>query len=106
MNRKRNKIKAYNILSLVFTLGIIAILLYTLTYLPSFGDPNNPEVNEVMERYLEKGLEETGAPNAVAGMILDYRAFDTFGEATMLFTAFIGLVMLIRQDKGDSDEKN
>ena len=35
--------------------------------------------------YLEQGIEETGAINFVAGMILDYRAFDTFGESNVLF---------------------
>ena len=32
-------------------------------------------------------MEETGAVNAVAGMILEYRAFDTFGESAVLFAA-------------------
>ena len=45
-----------------------------------------------------KGIEETGAINFVAGMILDYRAFDTFGESNVLFMAVIGVLMLLQRD--------
>ena len=65
--------------------------------LPRFGDPEAPVVNAVSERYLEKGVEETGAINAVAGMILDYRAFDTFGESTVLFAATMSVILLMRE---------
>ena len=39
--------------------------------LPPFGEADNPYNNEVSQRYIEKGIEETGAINFVAGMILD-----------------------------------
>ena len=44
---------------------------------------------------MEKGTEETGAVNTVAGMILDYRAFDTLGESFVLFTAMCAVTMLM-----------
>ena len=49
-------------------------------------------------RYIEHGLEETGAINIVSGMILDYRAFDTLGESHVLFTALICVMILLRVD--------
>jgi len=64
--------------------------------MPAFGDPNNPTANEVYTRYIEQGVADTGATNIVAAMILDYRAFDTLGEAFVLLTAVIAVVMLIR----------
>jgi multicomponent Na+:H+ antiporter subunit B len=75
---------------------IIVTLLVTVANAPPFGDPDNPTNNEVYTRYVEKGTEETGATNTVAGMILDYRAFDTLGESIVLFTAVIFVIMLIR----------
>ena len=54
-----------------------------------------PALNEVSERYLEQGAEETGAVNAVTGMILDYRAFDTFGESAVLFAAASSTILLL-----------
>ena len=78
---------AYRILSVVICVSIIWVLLQTASYLPPFGSPDNPVNNEVSQRYIEKGMEETGAVNIVAGMILDYRAFDTLGESNVLFIA-------------------
>lgn len=80
----------------VSLLGILsACLLLAVLGLPAFGAENAPAHNEVMERYLGKGLEETGAVNAVAGVILDYRAFDTLGESHVLFTAVIAVMILL-----------
>lgn len=89
------------------TLGaaIIFALLLMVSNLPAFGDADNPYNNQVSERYLEKSIEETGAVNAVTGMILDYRAFDTFGESCVLFIAAACVLILLRDDKTDTTAK-
>ena len=38
----------------------------------------------------ETGLAETGAANIVTAVLLDFRAYDTLGEATVLFCAILG----------------
>ncbi|MBQ5812909.1 MAG: hypothetical protein IIW34_02005 [Clostridia bacterium] len=91
----------YVAVAMVVCLAVVSVLLYTVFQLPLFGDPNNPAVNDVVERYVEKGLEETGAVNMVAGMILDYRAFDTFGESSVLFLAVTSVMMLLLRDKNN-----
>ncbi len=78
---------------------IIGFLLLTVAALPPFGSENMPTNNEVARRYLENGLAETGAVNAVAGMILDYRAFDTLGESHVLFTATAAVLILLLSAK-------
>lgn len=95
----------YKIMAVMTCLAIIGVLLYTSVKLPTFGSPENPVNNEVAERYIEKGIEETGAVNIVAGMILDYRAFDTLGESHVLFIATVCVLILLRIDKGDKKEK-
>ncbi len=90
--------KIYRIASVVLCVAIIAFLLYTVSGLPRFGQADNPVNNEVYERYTEKGIEETGAVNIVAGMILDYRAFDTLGESHVLFIATVCVLILLRLD--------
>lgn len=92
----------YGLLAGVMAVIVIAVLLLTVSYLPAFGDAENPTINEVYDKYVYEGVEDTGAINLVAGMILDYRAFDTLGESVMLFTATIGVIMLIRTPKGSS----
>lgn len=92
--------RLYAVMAVVLCLIIIVTLLATVSYLPEFGNPDNPNNNEVVERYNAKGLEETGATNAVAGMILDYRAFDTLGESHVLFIAAVCVMILLRLDYG------
>ena len=77
---------------------MIALLLYTVMSLPQFGSAEHPINNEVSARYIEQGLQETGAVNIVTGMILDYRAFDTLGESTVLFSAAMIVLLLLRLD--------
>lgn len=89
----------YKVMSVILCLNIIAVLLWTVTYLPEFGNAGNPDNNEVSARYIEKGLQETGAVNMVTGMILDYRAFDTFGESCVLFIGSCCVMALLRRDK-------
>lgn len=92
--------KIYNTFSIVMSISVIMVLIMTVSFLPSFGDPTNPVNNEVSQRYIEKGLEETGSVNIVTGMILDYRAFDTFGESAVLFVASASVMMLLQDKKG------
>lgn len=92
--------RVYRLMSVFVCLAIIAVLLLTVYYLPRFGNPNNPINNEVAERYIEDGLQETGAVNIVTGLILDYRAFDTFGESHVLFIAACAVIILLRIEHG------
>ena len=86
----------YRVTAVVICLGIIWMLLQTAAYLPPFGNPDNPANNEVSRRYIEQGMQETGAVNIVAGMILDYRAFDTLGESNVLLIAACSVLILLR----------
>lgn len=91
--------RIYHILGLLFCITLIVLLIITVSYLPVTGAADKPDNNEVSARYIEKGLQETGAVNIVTGMILDYRAFDTFGESNVLFVATITVLILLRLDK-------
>lgn len=95
--------RLYRVMGLVFCAALIAILIFTVSYLPRTGAAEKPDNNEVAQRYIEKGLQETGAVNIVTGMILDYRAFDTFGESNVLFIATITVLILLRLDKKKDD---
>lgn len=91
--------RIYRVLSVAFCIFLVVMLLFAVSGLPTFGDPKNPANNEVSKRYIEKGLQETGAVNIVTGMILDYRAFDTLGESHVLFIATCTVLILLRTDK-------
>lgn len=97
--------RAYKIFSVLFCLFLVSMLLIAVSNLPGFGNPSNPVNNEVAQRYIEDGLQETGAVNIVTGMILDYRAFDTLGESHVLFIATCTVLILLRID-GDKKGRN
>lgn len=90
--------RAYTVFSVLFCISLVFLLLTAVSHLPKFGQGNNPVNNEVSQRYIEKGLQETGAVNIVTGMILDYRAFDTLGESHVLFIATCTVLILLRSD--------
>lgn len=89
----------YKVVSVLCCLALISMLLVAVSYLPPVGGSNNPANNEVVDKYIEDGLQDTGAVNIVTGMILDYRAFDTFGESNVLFIATCSVLVLLRNDK-------
>ena len=61
---------------------------------PEFGEP----LMRVSKVYVQTGLPSTYAANIVTSVILDFRAYDTLGEATVLFTAILGALALLRKD--------
>lgn len=101
----------YRVAGVLCAIALILILMVQVSYLPPVGSSQNPGSNEVAAKYIEDGLQDTGAVNIVTGMILDYRAFDTFGESNVLFIATCTVLILLRNDKekgkdsADEEEK-
>ena len=95
----RSFLRFYKVAAVVCCMALIVMLLVTVSYLPPVGNPTNPAHNEVVEKYIEDGMQDTGAVNIVTGMILHYRAFDTFGESNVLFIATCVVMLMMRDDK-------
>ena len=74
-NYKKFK-KVYIGLAIAMCCAFIVLLLVAVNFDPSFGVIDAPTNNEVATKYIEDGVTDTGATNVIAGMILDYRAFD------------------------------
>ena len=71
-------------------------LVWGVLVLPAFGDPNAPIHQHVAPYYLENALRDTNVPNVVTAVLADYRGFDTLGEAIVVFTAGVGVLLLLR----------
>ncbi len=93
-------------LLLVALTGIV--LVWGTMDLPGFGDPGAPAHRHVAPRYIEESPEEIGIPNMVSSVLASYRGFDTFGEVTVIFTAGLGVLMLLggRRRKGNKEARN
>ena len=82
-------------LLVVFVTG--AVLIYGTLDIPAFGDPSAPAQKHVVPHYIDKAVDETGVPNIVTAVLASYRGFDTLGEVTVIFTAGIGVFLLLAE---------
>jgi len=74
-----------------------ALLAYGTLGLPEFSDPQAPIHVHVAPEYIANVPKETGIPNVVTAVLASYRGYDTFGETTVVFTAGIGVIALLRR---------
>jgi len=80
-------------IGVAFVVAVVLIGMECFRQLPPFGSPSM----RVAGSYLSRGVQETGATNIVAAILLDYRGYDTLGEATVLFTAVLGVLAVARR---------
>ena len=84
----------------VILLAIFVAGIEVFRALPPFGTAAFTTVADSASwTYLEDGLRNTGATNLVSAVYLDYRAYDTLGEATVLFTAILGALVILRRKR-------
>lgn len=83
-------------LSLIIALLAGAALIYGTLDMPKWGDPHSPAATHVSPYYLRHSLEQTATPNVVTSVLADYRGYDTLGETTVIFTAGMACILLLR----------
>jgi len=71
------------------------ILVYGTLDMPPYGNPENPIHRHVAPHYLEDSEHEIGVPNVVTSVLASYRGYDTMGETTVVFTAAVGVMILL-----------
>lgn len=91
-----------NILILTIFLVLAGVFYRVATDLP-FGAPPRTDMDEY---YILQGQEQTGANNIVTSIVFDFRGFDTLGEATVLFTAVLGVSVIFRKLREDEEYEN
>lgn len=92
------------ILSLIAVIITGAMLIYGIQGMPKWGDPKSPASLHVSPRYVEHTMEETAVPNVVTSVLADYRGYDTLGETTVILTAGISCVLILRKKKQKEGE--
>ncbi len=79
---------------LVVTL-VGSALIYATLDMPPYGDPNSPANSYIGEAYVERTAKEIAVPNIVTAVLASYRGFDTLGETMVIFTAGLGVILLL-----------
>jgi multicomponent Na+:H+ antiporter subunit B len=84
------------------------LLIWGTLVLPPFGTADAVIHQHVVPRYLVDSIKEIGVPNVVTAVLADYRGYDTLGETTVIFTAGIGVMLLLRglRRRDSSDGEN
>jgi multisubunit Na+/H+ antiporter MnhB subunit len=77
-------------------LSVLAIFFILTALLLSFGAPIKTQMDDYIITHTQN---ETGTNSAVTTIVFDYRGFDTLGEATILFAAVCGVLMIFRRVK-------
>ncbi len=80
--------------AVVFLVILAMFLVYSVLVIHPFGAPNATVMDDYMINHTQN---ETATNNAVTSTVFDYRGFDTLGEATILFTAVAGVLMIFRR---------
>jgi multicomponent Na+:H+ antiporter subunit B len=91
MKGERREILA-RVVSVAAIIGLAGFSFWALGSLPEFGRP----LMSISKDYFSP-LIQSGAINRVASVLLDFRAYDTLGEATVLFTAVAGVIAILRR---------
>ena len=81
--------------ALVVVLVAGAAMLYAVGDMPAFGAPNSPANSYVGMDFMAKTAEEIKIPNVVTAVLASYRGYDTFGEAVVIFSAGLGVLLLL-----------
>lgn len=95
---KRNK--ALVILPLLICLVAGSLLIWAVSYLPAMGDPTSVVHNHVAPRYLSESYDKLHIPNVVTTVLASYRGFDTLGETIVVFTAGLGVLLILMGKTG------
>ncbi|MCD5414657.1 MAG: hypothetical protein LR001_06625 [Clostridiales bacterium] len=81
----------------ITTLALLwGLMVFSVIQMPTSGNIDNPSYNITTHYYIDKTIRDTHAPNIVSAIINDYRAFDTLGEATVLFISIIAVSSVMK----------
>ncbi len=96
------------ILSVVFLI-LVSFFLYVAINPGDFNGSSSghivfgePKIKDMDHYFIHNAQNQTGANNVVTSIVFDYRGFDTLGEASVLFTAVLGVgivLRILRRDK-------
>lgn len=82
------------------------VLMYGVSDIPKFGDSQAPAHQYLSDRYVNQSPQETGVPNMVTSILASYRGYDTMGEVAVIFTAGMGVLMLLGRGFRNSSRRN
>ena len=93
--RTEKKPERFSPVPLIVVLLTGGVLIYGTLDMPEFGSPTAPVQMHVGPDYIRNTPRDIDVPNIVTAVLASYRGFDTLGETVVVFTAGIGVILLI-----------
>ncbi len=94
-DREKHPEATFQVVPLLIVLATGALLIYGTLDMPSYGDPAAPIQLHVAPRYIAEAPSATNVPNIVTAVLASYRGYDTMGELAVIFTAGVGVMLLL-----------
>lgn len=76
-----------------------AALIYGTLDMPAYGSADAPIHLHPSPSYIEKSKHDIHVDNVVTAVLASYRGYDTLGETVVIFTAGIGVTLLLRRTR-------
>jgi multicomponent Na+:H+ antiporter subunit B len=103
-NRKAKRTKS-SVMPLIVVAVTGAVLVYGTLDMPHYGDPHAPIQEYPRPSFIEKTEQDVPhIPNVITVVLASFRSYDTLGETTVIFTAGIAVMLLLRGKHSDSEE--
>jgi multicomponent Na+:H+ antiporter subunit B len=100
MTSRHERQQPFRLLPLLIVVTTGAALIYGTFDMPAYGDPDAPIHHHVAPEYIAGTAEEIHIPNVVTAVLASYRGYDTLGETMVIFTAGIGVLLLLGGRRG------
>ena len=94
-SRREKKSKNSNLIPLVIVTLTGLVLIYGTLDMPNFGAADTPSQMHVAREYIKRTPEDIHIPNIVTAILGSYRGYDTLGETAVIFTAGIGVLLIL-----------
>lgn len=95
LTSRREKQQRTRILPLVIVAATGAALIYGTWDMPAYGDPDAVIHHHLAPDLIAQTAEKIHIPNIVTAILASFRGYDTLGEVVVIFTAGVGVALLL-----------
>ncbi|MBQ0041107.1 MAG: hypothetical protein KBS56_03675 [Clostridiales bacterium] len=92
------------VITVLIMVTILVVPFVAFRVLPEIGDPNSAPNSHVTDYYIEHTISECNSPNMVTSIIVDYRAFDTMFETTVMFLSGVAVILILSNKPKKRDD--
>ncbi len=95
VRREKSRRSGRSRIALIVVTLVGSALVYATIDMPPFGSATAPANSYIGAVYVERTAQEIAVPNIVTAVLASYRGFDTLGETMVIFTAGLGVMLLL-----------